>query len=101
MKRVLFILTVFVFSTTLHAEHITGGEMSYTYQGFVNNLHRYHVTLKLYRDCNSGGAPLDANAPIGIYNNTNGVLVWDSTIALRTPILHVPARRKTSVFFND
>lgn len=50
------------------ARHIAGGEMSYTYlgPGSGSNL-RYRITLKLYRDCLSGGAPLDARAAITIY----------------------------------
>lgn len=38
----------------LRADHITGGEMFYTYTGISNGLHRYEVTLKLFMRCNSG-----------------------------------------------
>jgi len=55
---------------TLEARHIAGGEMSYEYlgPGTGTNL-RYRITLKLYRDCLSGGAPLDDAAAITIYAN--------------------------------
>jgi len=70
-KRILSILiALFFFSLPSFAKHIAGGEMSYTYlgpSGSASNSGRYSVTLKLYRDCNTDGAQLDANATITIY----------------------------------
>lgn len=65
----LFLIAIF-FCCAAEARHIAGGEMSYEYlgPGSGNNL-RYRITLKLYRDCNSGGAQLDAAAAITIYPN--------------------------------
>ena len=36
------------------ADHITGGEMFYTYAGSAGGVFRYTVTLKLFMRCNSG-----------------------------------------------
>ena len=52
-----------------NAAHLVGGEISYQCTG--NNT--YLITLKVYRDCNSTGAPFDPNAYIAIFNGTSGV----------------------------
>ena len=81
MKRLLLILTTFFLSKTLLAEHITGGEMYYRFTGIATNgEYQYHVTLKLYRDCFSAGAQLDASAAIGIFNRTTNTLVYNQLI---------------------
>jgi gliding motility-associated-like protein len=54
MKRVGFILLLGSLAMAARADHITGGEMFYTYNGFSSGLHHYSVTLKLYMRCNSG-----------------------------------------------
>lgn len=73
MKRFLLILTTLMISGVAMAEHITGGEMYYTYLGVNGSGHpQYRVTLKLFRDCRSAGAPLDESAAIAIFiNGTN------------------------------
>lgn len=45
--------------------------MFYKYLGEVAGGHQYEITLKLYRDCNSTGAQLDASAAIAIYSIGN------------------------------
>ena len=54
----------------LHGEHLVGGEITYECTGNDN----YQITLKVYRDCFSQGAPFDINPPIGIYTG-DGLLV--------------------------
>ena len=68
MKR-LFIISLFTFicCTVAEARHIAGGEMSYQYLGVGSNGLRYRITLKLYRDCQSGGAEFDDQAAIAIF----------------------------------
>ena len=58
----------FFICSLAEARHIAGGEMSYEYlgPGTGTNL-KYRITLKLYRDCFSGGAQLDVAAAITIY----------------------------------
>lgn len=68
MKRFLLILVTLFFSGAAVAEHITGGEMYYTYIGVNGSGHpQYRITLKLFRDCLSAGAPLDESAAIAIF----------------------------------
>jgi gliding motility-associated-like protein len=82
MKRFIVILTSLLFCKTLLAEHITGGEMFYTYVGNANGQHQYHITLKLYRDCFSAGAQLDANAGIAIFNKSTNAIVWQGQVPM-------------------
>jgi len=86
MKKLLLSLTS-VFSTLLAlAAHITGGEMYYTLVSENGNNYTYEVTLKLYRDCNSTGADLDASAAIAIFNNGTNASVWSQLVPLTTRI---------------
>lgn len=81
MKRILLFISISIFVTLpAFANHITGGEMSYTLVSQNGNDYTYRVTLKLYRDCFSTGAQLDASAPIAIYNKSTGIMVWSSSI---------------------
>lgn len=54
MRKVLLILLFCVVAFTAKADHITGGEMFYTYTGLSGTSHVYNVTLKLFMRCNSG-----------------------------------------------
>src|SRR5215207_3420273 len=81
MKRILLLISaVLFFSISSFANHITGGEMYYTLQSQSGGSSTYHVVLKLYRDCNSGGAPLDASAPISIFDRVTNVTIIDNII---------------------
>jgi gliding motility-associated-like protein len=78
MKRIAaFILIVFS-GLTSYANHITGGEMFYTLTSQVGNDYTYHVTLKLYRDPNSGGAQLDNSAGITVFDRFTGTLIQNN-----------------------
>lgn len=86
MKRFLLLISsVFLLLTSSFANHITGGEMFYTYKGRSGANYLYHVTLKLYRDCYAppGSAELDQTASIGIFDKATGVLLFDSLVSLR------------------
>jgi gliding motility-associated-like protein len=52
-----------------YANHITGGQMYYTLLSESGGNYTYKVTMMLYRDCYSQGAPLDETAPIAVFNN--------------------------------
>lgn len=53
------------------AMHIIGGEITYECLGnFGPNAKRYRFTMKIYRDCNRGGAPFDDPANIAIYRGS-------------------------------
>jgi gliding motility-associated-like protein len=82
MKRLLLILVSLFFSTALLAEHITGGEIFYTYLGKDGVNYRYRVTLKLFRNCGPNGAQLDPKAAIGIFNKTTNQLIWNDEVPM-------------------
>src|SRR5688572_5679559 len=55
MKKAFFLyLAIVLIALPVYADHISGGEMFYTYEGLVNGVHRYSFTLKFYMRCNSG-----------------------------------------------
>ena len=64
--RFIFSLLFFIsFSSVTLADHIVGGEIYYDKLAGNN----YRVTLKLYRDCFSAGAPYDSAATIFAFDN--------------------------------
>lgn len=62
----MFLSFILVFSNISDAKHIIGGDMTYV----CNGGGFYTVTLKVYRDCNSGGAQYDDPAFFGIYRGS-------------------------------
>lgn len=71
------------------ADHITGGEMFYTFNGYANGEYRYTITIKLFMDCQS---PRQFNDPaiIGIFNRRSGNRVSDEFVRLtRTELLNL------------
>ena len=60
-----------LFVNLLYGEHIIGGEITYEClgDGAVPNTHRYRIVMKIYRDCQSGGADFDS-APGGAFPAT-------------------------------
>ncbi len=52
----------------IYANHIVGGEVTYTCLG--NN--EYEVIIKVYRDCASSGSILNGVISLGIYTENNG-----------------------------
>lgn len=52
---------------TAKSEHIIGGEMFYE----CNTNGTYTFTMKLYRDCNSSGAPFDNPANFAVFDDAN------------------------------
>ena len=51
-------------------EHIIGGEMFYVCNGDGT----YTFTMKLYRDCNSAGAPFDNPANFAVFDDSNQIV---------------------------
>jgi gliding motility-associated-like protein len=76
--------------------HIIGGEITYEYlgAGTAANTKKYRFTMKVYRDCNSGGAQFDDPAEFAIYQGTqtNNTLLSSFNVALgsSTEIVPVP-----------
>jgi gliding motility-associated-like protein len=72
MKNRLFlwILILVISAPAIKAAHLIGGEITYTCQG--NNL--YTVSLRVYRDCQGGGAAFDGVANVAIYDINNQLI---------------------------
>ncbi len=69
-KRLFFLLLIFFISQRIFATHIVGGDISYICLGSGT----YEITLKLYRDCLSGGAAFDDPAFIHAYDAQGNLL---------------------------
>lgn len=82
MKKLLLTTSLLLCVVVLWANHITGGEMYYTFKGQSGNLYTYEITLKLYRDCfaPAGSAQLDPSVVIGIFDNKNNSLYEKYTV---------------------
>ncbi|HVG12475.1 MAG TPA: hypothetical protein VM843_05685, partial [Flavisolibacter sp.] len=85
MKKIKLTVLLFLsFCASSFANHITGGEMYYKYQGMSNGNHNYRVTLKLYRDC-AALAQLDPVAPLAVYANNGSGIVNTYSVPLTSP----------------
>jgi len=74
--RFAFCLALWVlFSEASVARHIVGGEIYYEClgPGSSTNTRNYRLTMKIYRDCEGGGADFDNPAEIGIYSYIGGI----------------------------
>ncbi|HYM92519.1 MAG TPA: T9SS type B sorting domain-containing protein [Chitinophagaceae bacterium] len=83
MKRLLPLISfIFFLSQTSFANHITGGQMYYTYLGQSCGNYQYAVTLLLYRDSLSIGAQLDATAAIAVFDKSTNAMMWSGNVPL-------------------
>jgi gliding motility-associated-like protein len=73
-------------SAPLWAAHIIGGEITYVCNGNGS----YKFTMKIYRDCNGGGAPYDSG-PGAPFPGTVTVYEGDSNVPFTTIQLSAPA----------
>ena len=89
--RFFFSVLFFIsFSSVTNADHIVGGEIYYDKLGGDD----YRVTLKLYRDCFSTGAPYDSAATIFVFDNAGTFIdsiniVFPGSVQL-PPIINSP-----------
>lgn len=81
MRTILFLCIFFVFCTTAKGEHITGGEMFYTYVGMFDGKHHYKGTVKLFKNCHSN-RQLANSAVVSVFDRSTGMRVEDITIPL-------------------
>lgn len=65
----------------LKADHITGGEMFYTFTGVSNGLYNYQITAKLFMDCYSNRR-LPNPAFFGIFNRATGAHIADISVPM-------------------
>lgn len=81
MRKLFLILLLGTFPFFAKADHITGGEMFYTYDGLLNGQNTYTVTLKLFMRCNSGRQFPDP-AVISVFNKQSFERFSDVNVAL-------------------
>jgi gliding motility-associated-like protein len=92
MKRhILIAFASLCFCLTAKADHITGGEMYYTYAGMSGGLHQYDVTLKFYMRCNSGRQ----------FNNPTIVSIFDRATNQRVSGVSVPLADQQMISITD
>src|SRR6476620_7732066 len=63
------------------ADHITGGEMYYTYEGFSNGLHNYNVTRTCYMRCYSSRS-FNTSTVVSMFYKVNNSRVRDTNVTL-------------------
>lgn len=68
-------------SLTAKADHITGGEMFYTFGGFSNGTYKYNVTLKLFMRCNSGRVFSNPTV-VSVFDRITGARIQDINVSL-------------------
>ncbi len=74
-----FIILLFlVFASNVKATHIVGGEITYRCLGNSN----YEITLRVFRDCDTGVPWFDNPASIGVFD-ANNQLVYDLRLLFR------------------
>ncbi len=92
MKKLVTFFIVLLFSHfAARADHITGGEMSYTFINSANGTNQYRGTLKLYMRCNSGR----------IFNNPTIISIFHKSDNSRVMDLDVALARKEIISLND
>ena len=81
MKKFCLILFLTTLSHLAKADHITGGEMYYTYNGLTGGENSYTVTLKLFMRCNSG-RQFPNPAVVSVFNKLSFERFSDFSVSL-------------------
>jgi gliding motility-associated-like protein len=82
MKKIIISSVILLCAFIAKADHITGGEMYYTFKGILaNGEYQYSVTLKFFMRCSSGRRFYDP-AVVSVFNKKTGDHVKDVTVAL-------------------
>jgi gliding motility-associated-like protein len=81
MKKTVIGCLLMLVQFTARADHITGGEMHYTFTGINNGLYTYQITAKLFMDCYSNRRLPDP-AYFGIFNKGTGAHIKDLSIPM-------------------
>src|SRR5690554_245594 len=90
LRKVFAVFVLILIVGKAYSAHIIGGEMYYECLG--GNI--YQVTMKLFRDCNSGGAAFDAPAYFSIFDESNNLVTqrnsFINTVSYIEPDLNSP-----------
>jgi len=82
MKRLSLLIILTLGLLSAKANHITGGEIFYTYLGQVGAKYQYKITLMLFRHCGPVGAPLDNTAAIAIFDRLTGAMIENNNVTI-------------------
>lgn len=87
--KILPLLVLSFYSIRVEARHIIGGEITYKYLSRSNGNINYRITMKVYRDCDGGGAQFDS-APGGVTGELTiysgkGPYLYEQAILLSRP----------------
>src|SRR6185436_9185937 len=80
-KSLLSLIVVLATFINTYANHISGGEMYYSFVSQSGNSYTYSVTLKLFRDPAGGGPNLEPVQNIAIYEKGTNLLAWSGPVA--------------------
>lgn len=78
MNRLLALLVTVFMAISANAFHIIGGDMYVTHVDTT----AFQVTLILYRDCDGGGAQLDSDLEVTVYENVTNLWRPDLTFGM-------------------
>lgn len=82
MKHIIGLIFILFTSIYSMASHIVGGEIYYDYLGNNN----YRISIAVFRDCESTGAPFDNPLPLTIFTSSN---VFVDNISVPLPLTQV------------
>lgn len=92
MKRLIVLSCLLLgFVPVATADHITGGEISYTFSGVANGSYRYTVMVKMFMRCNSGRQ----------FNNPTILSVFNRSTNSRVRDLSIPLSRTETLQLTD
>ncbi|MDO7600997.1 MAG: hypothetical protein MUQ73_00355, partial [Schleiferiaceae bacterium] len=84
LQRLIITASLLLTGQTMDAAHLVGGEITYTCLGSNS----YQITLRIYRDCNSGGAGFDNSVNFSVYD-ISGNLLFNPSVT-KGPTITVP-----------
>ncbi|HEU0111902.1 MAG TPA: hypothetical protein VFQ73_13585, partial [Flavisolibacter sp.] len=85
MRRHFLLILLMAIAFSARADHITGGEMFYTYLGRDGENYKYEVTLKLFMRCNSGRR-FNNPATISVFDKGSYTRIQNFDVELNGPL---------------
>ena len=87
-KLMVFSFLTFLFTNSF-ATHISGGEMSYVYlgPGSTPGTLKYRITLRMYKDCNTGGSNLEDIVTFTVFNSATNSQLMNITGISGSPLI--------------
>lgn len=82
LKKTGILFLLLFYALEAHADHITGGEMFYSFRGMVNGQYQYSFTLKLFMVCNTTRQFNDPTY-VSIFDKGNNARIKDISVPLQ------------------